>query len=315
MRLILEGIDGAGKTTILETIERLQREKGIGCACTVRHLDKPPKGVTPHQWSDYFREHYDQAHLLSRSHVSERVYGTLIRKKSLIDDWQNWLLTLQLQVRGFRIAYVTAPSDQMKARILSRGEKASDYDRWVVDHLEEMNRLYIESLPPHLVTLVLNQDGRLGAAIEQCLAISESPFETNYVELRGIGSLTPKFLLLGDELTRRRWDFPHAKPFDFGEAAKMVFRALGHRYDFYMTNTRFPDLGDIRSQFQLESELKRFPGVPIIALGNEALTRLRKIGKEAASVVPHPQYWRRFKYHDQEAWVEDLKQVAGKVAP
>lgn len=306
MRLILEGIDGSGKSTILEEIRKRFPE------VETDHLQKPPKGVTPHQWSDYFRAAYDKCGLLSRSHVSERVYGALIRKRSLIDAWQNWLLTLQLQVRGFRIAYIVVPPGQMQSRIVGRGDKMSDYDRWVLDHMNEMHRLYMESLPPHLVTLVDNQDGNLEKAVQRCLEVGIHPNQTNPMELRGIGSLTPKFILVGDELTRRRWDFPHAKPFDFGEAAKMLHRALGHRYDFYLMNSRHPDLGDVRSQFQLDAELRRFAGVPIIALGNEALTRIRKVGKETVSVIPHPQYWRRFKYHDQDAWVADLQRMTEK---
>lgn len=301
MRLILEGIDGVGKSSILKEIERTHRVKSV-------HLEKPPKGVTPHQWSDYFRRNYDDFELLSRSHISERVYGELIRKKSLIDEWQNWLLNMQLRVRGFRIVFIERELESVKAQMASR-EKPSDYDLWVLKNWDAMRARYLECLPPDL-TVFVDNNGELRDAIEKAVIAGSMPNYTNPVELRGIGSLTPRVILLGDEFTRRRWDVPHAKPFDFGEASKMVFRAVGHMPSIYIANTQYPDLGPVRSQFQLDAELRRFAGVPIVALGNEALTRLRRLGKEAVATVPHPQYWRRFKYTSQEAWVEDLRRIA-----
>lgn len=301
MRLILEGIDGVGKSTILKEIERTHR-------CKSDHLVKPPKSVTPHQWSDYFRKAYDELELISRSHISERVYGDLIRGKSLIDEWQNWLLNMQLRVRGFRIVFIERELELVKAQMAAR-DKPSDYDLWVLKNWDAMRKRYLECLPPDL-TMFVDNNGELIDAVEKAVIAGSMPNYTNPVELRGIGSLTPRVILLGDEFTRRRWDIPHAKPFDFGEASKMVFRAVGHLVPVYITNTQYPDLGPVRSQFQLDAELRRFAGVPIVALGSEALMRLRRLGKEAVATVPHPQYWRRFKYATQDAWVDDLRRIA-----
>ena len=301
MRLILEGIDGVGKSSILAEIDRTHRIK-------TAHLGKPPKGVTAHQWSDYFRAHYDNFELLSRSHVSERVYGSLIRGKSLIDDWQNWLLNQQLRTRGFRIAFIERPFDIVKAQMAQRAEP-SDYDMWVLKNWDAMRRAYLEFLPPDL-TLFIDNNRELTSAVKKAAVAGAVLNYTNPMELRGIGSLTPKVILLGDEFTRRRHAFAHAKPFDWGEASKMVFRAVGHLDHVYIGNTRYPDLGDIRSQFQLDAELRRFPGVPIVTLGTEALTRLHRAGKDPVATIPHPQYWRRFKYKDSDSWVADLRRIA-----
>lgn len=299
MKLILEGIDGAGKSSILKA---LNAKYGV----EVKELGKPPKGVTPHQWSDVFREAYDTQRLMSRCHVSEIVYGTLIRGKSLIDPWQHWLLTMQLQIKGWRIAYIRADHEQLKRRVLSRGAEASDYDLWVVKHLDQMETVYDAALPTDLTTDVFNADGHLGATVESCDAIIQSQGCENQL-LLGIGSPSAKVVVVGDELTRRRWSFPHAKPFDFGEAAKMVHAALGHRHDIYLTNSKWPDLGEIRSQFQLDAELKCFPTARVITLGNEAMERCAAVGRNSVAIA-HPQYWRRFKYHSQEEWVSSLKE-------
>jgi hypothetical protein len=302
MRLILEGIDGVGKSSILEKIEKSHRVKSI-------HLVKPPKGVTPHKWSDYFREAYDNNELLSRSHISERVYGTLIRNRSLIDDWQNWLLNLQLEVRGFRIAYIVRSLSHVEEQIMKRGAAASDYDLWVVKNWFAMGQAYEKFLPRHLTHMIHNE-GQLQQAVEQAVTVGVSPLWTNHTDLRGIGSLTPKVVLVGDEFTLRRRDFAHAKPFDFGEASKMLFEALNQLRHIYITNSRYDDLGDIRSQFQLRDELTRFAGAKIIALGADAAKRLKMLGFEPHQIMPHPQYWRRFKYADRGSYVNDLKQVA-----
>lgn len=298
MRLILEGVDGSGKSSILEAIAKTHR-------VTSTHLGKPPKSVTPLQWADYFRAAYDQFELISRCHVSEQVYGTLIRGRSLIDDWQAWHLEQQLRVRNFKIAYVT--SAYAAQRIRDRGAP-SDYDLWVLDHMQDMEASYLRFLPRPL-TAIIHNDGELQAAVNQAVVWGVPIMETTHVELKGIGSLTPKVVLVGDELTRRRWGFPYAKPFDFGAAARLLFEALRRVEDFYLTNSQFPDLGPIGSQFQLIRELKRFAGIRLIALGAEAATRCRRAGFEPHAIVPHPQYWRRFRYADQAAYVRDLQSV------
>lgn len=302
MRLILEGIDGVGKSSIITEIERTHRVKSF-------HLGKPPKGVTPHQWSDYFRRHYDSYELLSRSHVSEQVYGSLIRGKSLIDEWQAWLLTMQLRVRGFRIAYVVrnkaAVDDAMGARTK---EQLTDYDRWVLLNWEAMEQAYMRYLPSDITTLVHNH-GELRHAVQQAAVIGTPILESSSVELRGIGSLDPKVLIVGDEFTLRRRAFAHAKPFDFGAASKLLFEALRDLPGVYITNSVFHDLGEIRSQFQLNAELRRFPTARVVALGNNADKRLRALGRTPNALVPHPQFWRRFRYADQGSYVNDLKQI------
>ena len=301
MRLILEGIDGVGKSSILEKIERTHRVKSL-------HLVKPPKGVTPHKWSDYFREAYDTAELISRSHVSERVYGALIRNRSLIDDWQNWLLNMQLEARGFRIAYIVREFEMVKAMMAERAEP-SDYDLWVLKNWRAMQEAYSAALPKHLTTVVHN-NAELKDAVTDAVSAGVSLGSTTPTEVRGIGSRTPKVIIVGDEFTLRRRAFPHAKPFDFGEASKMLFQALRELNDVYITNSRYHDLGDIRSQFQLSDELKRFAGAKIIALGKDAADRLKRVGFPAHQLLPHPQYWRRFKYKDRDTYIAELRQVA-----
>lgn len=302
MRLILEGIDGVGKSSILAHIERTHRVKS-------EHLGKPFKGVTPHKWSDYFRQAYDTNELLSRCHVSERVYGNLIRSKSLIDDWQNWLLNMQLEVRGFRIAYIARDLALVEEQIRKRGTAASDYDLWVIQNWHAMGMAYQRFLPRHLTTTVHNT-AQLTHAVEQAVVIGMNPAFSTHTELRGLGSLSPKVIIVGDEFTLRRRDFPYAKPFDFGEASKMLYEALNQLPRVYICNSFYHDLGEIRSQFQLGDELKRFAGAKIIALGHDAARRLKMVNFEAHQVVPHPQYWRRFKYADRGSYINDLKQVA-----
>jgi len=303
MRLILEGIDGVGKSSILACIEKnMPRARS-------RHLVKPPKGITPHKFSDYFRQAYDGSDLLSRSHVSERVYGTLIRNRSLIDDWQNWLLNMQLEVRGFRIAYIVRDFALVEEQILKRGSEASDYDLWVIKNWHSMGMAYSKFLPSRLTTVIHNTNS-IEHAAELAASVGIGPLQTSPGELRGIGSLRPKVILVGDEFTLRRREFPHAKAFDFGEASKMLFEALQHLERIYITNSFYHDLGDIRSQFQLRDELKRFVGAKIIALGAKAAERIKRIGFESDQIVPHPQYWRRFKYADRGSYINDLKQVA-----
>ena len=298
MRLILEGIDGAGKSSMIRLLrEKFPKATGI-------ELGKPPKGVTPLQWADYFRHAYDANDILSRCHVSEQVYGTLIRGKSLIDPWQAWLLEMQLRALDFQLFYVVADHDQIRERILGRKEEASDYDRWVCDHLHQMDEAYARFLPMDMTTIVDNS-GELSRAVNTVMTRAR-PKPTRH--LRGIGYLRPRVFIVGEEFTNRRHSFPNARPFDFGEAAKMVYEALKDLPYIYVTNALYPDLGPVRSQFNLLEEYRE-QGGKVIAVGSIARDECKRAGIEITAYVAHPQYWRRFKYEDRGSWVRELRGI------
>lgn len=293
MRVILEGIDGAGKSSVLRALGLQSSE-----------LTKPPKNVTPLQWADYFRKAYDDNDALSRCHVSEQVYGNLIRGKSLIDDWQAWLLEMQLRAMGTKIFYLWTPEHQIRARILSRKEQASDYDLWVCDNFDKMEATYARFLPSDMTTMIAN-DGDLEVTVRDV----QRRIGPKVRRFRGIGYLQPKVFIVGEEFTIKRHSVPCARPFDSGEASKMVWAALRGARDIYLTNALYPDLGPIWSQANLIAEYSCLAPRAVIALGSTAKEECSKAGIKVDAYLTHPQYWKRFRYPEKHAWETELGQI------
>jgi hypothetical protein len=115
--------------------------------------------------------------------------------------------------------------------------------------------------------------------------------------------------IVGEEFTRKRWGVSFARPFDAGEAAKMVYAAVQGIPDIYLTNALFPDLGEIRSQAQLEYEYRVLAPKRVIALGTIAHDACKRAGIPVDAYLAHPQYWRRFKYSVRGEWSEELRRI------
>lgn len=130
MKILLEGIDGAGKSSLLKLLSPTPFEFG-----------KPPKDVTPDAWEQQFADGYRVHDVIGRSHFSELVYGKMIRGKSLIDWTADIRLCNILREEQFQVFYVFSGYTATRERIMAR-ENPSDYDLWVLDHYFEMDQLY-----------------------------------------------------------------------------------------------------------------------------------------------------------------------------
>lgn len=130
--LIIEGIDGVGKTTLVEYLQ--------SCGMKKFHFDYDSKNMN--LLSKYMKvlSVDDKELVLDRSFISEMVYGPVIRKTCKLspEDYTNLLIAYKN--KETKIIYLKAPKDALLKR---RNEDKSDYDV-IENHYEELNNKYDE---------------------------------------------------------------------------------------------------------------------------------------------------------------------------
>jgi hypothetical protein len=82
--IVVEGSDGAGKTTLIEQAREGQRERYF---LTVRASRYPPNLKTAFQYLQWIKHQRDFDVLLDRIHfISDRVYGPILRNEDLFKE-------------------------------------------------------------------------------------------------------------------------------------------------------------------------------------------------------------------------------------
>lgn len=117
MKIIIEGPDGAGKTTLAQTLSRMTKYPII-------HRSKPE--------SDEERDSMMNGYLVNsqttdnaiydRYAYSELVYGTVMRDKSYVSFEQLLQIEDNLAKAGGMVIFCDAPIDLLWNRCLARGE-------------------------------------------------------------------------------------------------------------------------------------------------------------------------------------------------
>lgn len=136
MIIIIEGIDGAGKTTLAEQISK---QTGY----TIVHRSKPnDEAEKLRMMGEYLQLVRSSRNIiLDRCWYSEMAYGPVMRDKSYISFPQMYELEKQLAKHGAIIIYCTGPKAALWMRCTKRGEAyIIDRDRFneIYDKYEEL---------------------------------------------------------------------------------------------------------------------------------------------------------------------------------
>ena len=155
--IIVEGIDGAGKTTLINKISNLLNVNNQ--EYTVVHKTQPKLNG----YEEYIKPLKDLKNILvaDRWHVSETIYGPIYRGKSLLDDnMVNYFESL-LNVIGAVKIVVAPPADIVFDRMKKRGED------FLQD--EDFNKIYNEYLKYALKYdyIIANDDTNIQLLLEQ----------------------------------------------------------------------------------------------------------------------------------------------------
>ena len=147
MILIIEGIDGAGKTMLAN---RLQEQTGY----TLLHRSQPKTEEDKRRMMDEYLQVLKTGKncIMDRAWYSEMVYGPVMRDASVINYPQMYELEKQLAKAGGLIIYCTGPLNTLWKRCISRGEDYVVDTNAYRDIYNGYETLMLEV--PHLVPVV-----------------------------------------------------------------------------------------------------------------------------------------------------------------
>lgn len=150
MLIVLEGVDGAGKSTLASAI--IDKIKAYHPQDSVEYLHSSQlKGTVYEEYVDRLANYAPgsgQHLVLDRWHVGERIYGPLYRNSSGFDDASGsyeWI-ELFLASKGARLWNVTQELEVLKERLAARGE-----DFLQDHHVDYVREQFIELVDKSLI--------------------------------------------------------------------------------------------------------------------------------------------------------------------
>lgn len=285
--IILEGPDGAGKSTLAEQ---------LGAGSKILHCG--PKLNTFRQFQALIHDH--PIGVWDRSFYSELVYGPVCRGRSGLDLLDLAYLELECAARGGRVIWLTQPAETLMTRRPNFYKQINvDILRDSYEQVKAQSRLYTRTYlnpGPHL-----------------------KPQGKRWPH-RGVGG--GNVVLLGDQLHRPEfgpghpaWDrapLVHLRPFDGSHSGYYLIRALLtlDRYsphNVYLTNAT--KVWSTRSDDALAAELNAVGPRLVVVLGNNAERVARRVWHGAVKKVPHPQHRSRFHFHQLAKYAKLLEEA------
>lgn len=291
MRIILEGPDGAGKTTLARVLQDRFRTLKY-------HKEGPPpaeKSALHHYGEVFLNAPADT--VFDRLALGELIYGPIWRGGDRLGGWEGYRLMERLFAAQGGVTVVCLPSFSACLRAhANRGQAPPPnfertYRRWsqLAGLLEESPRVFIYSWE------------RGAAELSRLITWLRRP---RRVLPRGyVGSPTAWLLLVGEQPNG-----PLDLPFFSVERSShflttCLWEAGYDERELAFTNAFSPD-GRVRPLTEA-----RFPLVA--ALGRKASEALRR-QSIPHEYLHHPQYWRRFQAGAREVYVQRLRDLREK---
>lgn len=302
MLLILEGVDGVGKSTLAnQIVERHQ--------ASMIHFPYLPEADRLMQWTTGIVEARKAsptgAVVVDRLHHSERAYGPLVRGVEGITDFENWVMEGWLLAHHAKVIFMKGATSVTLTRL--------------------------EERYGGLITVKQIEDALTDSMMASVISTHITGSAVSYFGLDQIASVVQEQMRVGSEVRddsagewgARTWfvGFQHnlntvrkgkhlpESCFSDG-CAQQLYRALKVARiswkDMHLSNA-YDDADQLRD---LETKYWAMNAPRVVALGNLAAEALEKC-HVPYNKVEHPSHARRFRRHDVLGYARELKEAAG----
>jgi hypothetical protein len=306
MFIACEGVDGAGKSTLIEEITRQIEYRFPGEDIETIHysqLKKDPLDEYALRFEDY-RPRSGKHIICDRWAWGETIYGPLYRGSSALGVGQLRWTEMFMKARGATTWHVSAGLETIQNRLRLRGEEYLQPDH--VEHVwEGFSRLaenclttggtaMTDEAPPNRLAEII---------VDEAFYSETSSLEVFSPEY--IGRALPTVLLVGD-IQGNSDPGATAAPFmpRGTSSGTFLLESLPERWwhQVGIVNAQETDLNDLLDKLL-------YPAVT--ALGSNASKALDELGIEH-STVPHPQKVRRFHNKRQDEYGRLIRQTTEK---
>lgn len=327
MLIVLEGCDGAGKTTLAG---QLVKEAELrGWEAEVWHRGVPVRHPLEEYELDLEQDYPSSAEnrarrliIADRWHLGQLVYGPLYRKDLKdFDMGCAWHVDALLQSVGALQLILSPPLEVIRDRLAIRGE----------DYLQEGHVQYVHEAYESMVNVTNSEAiSNVGNGIfNRSFTILREPLDdddvrvlVDTVECRSrradglipfktyVGPRYPGILLFGDR--HNGSDIRPPSPFDHRAAFVPYGGTSGRWLSSAIAESPLNQFGigiANANQENVEPLVSMLNSPRVVALGQEAHKTLEKYDIEHGT-VPHPQYARRFKHSHGPAYTDAIFNAA-----
>lgn len=301
MLIIVEGPDGTGKSTLVSQIADKFNEYNV----KIMHAG-PPTGHPLDEYVvplvDYQVRHaysFREFVICDRWHLGELVYPTVLDRPSLMDINTFTYIEMFLAARGAMIVHMTDTTAYLESVLRGRGDDLvkPEQSKLMIDmfwNAVNVCNLPVMTIDAHEPTLGMVVDIVDQAMIYEDIVDKLGPFVT-YVGGAEVDTLLVGDVRGGDPSTHGRKPAFMPYPNSCGE---YLLRALGSVNA--LKNVGIVNANDGDNIRNVWAEVGR---PHIVALGvNAKRTVELMIPRTKITYVPHPQWWKRFRYNDYEEY-------------
>lgn len=318
MLIILEGHDCAGKSTLATQITETLKHAFPNDRIDLYHRGVPRQ----HPLDEYvgalldYRPETGRHVVCDRWHVGETVYPRVLNRPTQQTAAVRAYVELFLRSRGAFLVYCQALPDHLRACAEARDDDPDVASR-IPRITEEFNRAVATSLLPHMVVNVSDPTSDAAAlAVEHAISLAND--EAWYAAclnrfITYVGSTRPTLLLFGDRRGPDDTDLadygllpafvPHQST--SGQYLLDVLTRIDlsvPRHRLTLAQVGVANACDVDDPRALWETLGRPETVALGANAHRALRAARVDYRRA----PHPQWARRFRYHDWDLYLGNV---------
>ncbi len=325
--IVLEGPDGVGKTTLANEIASDTHWPIVHCG--------PPEKLAWKEWIG--KTLVEGPAIFDRLHVGSIAYAGAFRSMFDVYDHENWLVEGWLMSRGCTLIWCNV-SSQVQEKNLGEGDRGENAMYEAADKRRQVRTLYSDyfgnvlHVRSHIKPWVYDytvqgRDLMVNTAIMEVETreglIPEPPCLGNTVN--------PRIVFVGDRQHGLTKTQKHMKEYSFGQAyldrvrrkvgpeQVATFGGVSGRYlhmCLTMSGLKMDEYCIFNSQNWTWKDPFEDPNIRriiknaerVVALGREAELAVARahIGR-SYEMIPHPQFWKRFKYKYQHVYADMLR--------